>query len=136
MKNAAIRVGIISLMIFAVTILAAAIPAKADPGKSQDAAGEGQTPRLSKETLTVFGKLSRAMGVGGETTGWMIELDTEATIEGKRIHSIEVDFKKKKKLEKLVDQHVEAEGKLTHVQGVETGERLVLELTSIKSAPK
>ncbi|HTV59581.1 MAG TPA: hypothetical protein VMJ93_11990 [Verrucomicrobiae bacterium] len=134
MKNAPIRVGTISFVIFAVMMFALTMSAAA--AKSQDAAGEGQTPRLSKETLTVYGKLTQAMGVGGETTGWMIELDTEATIEGKRIHSIEVDYKKKKKLEKLVDQHVEAEGKLTHVQGVETGERLVLELTSIKSAPK
>ena len=33
--------------------------------------------------IVVTGTLSRAMAIGAETTGWMIQLDSETTIDGK-----------------------------------------------------
>jgi heat shock protein HslJ len=91
-----------------------------------------QTP---SQTMTVSGTLTRAMAIGGESTGWTIQLDSEVAIDGKQVHAIEVDSRKPRKLEKLESKHVEATGLLSHRQGVETGERTVLALSSIKEAP-
>jgi hypothetical protein len=87
-----------------------------------------------EQKLTVTGKLSRAMAIGAETTGWTIDLDSETTIAGKAVHSIEVAYPKADRLEKLANQHVRAKGKISHRQGVETGDRIVLEVSSIKAA--
>src|SRR5260370_35838180 len=86
------------------------------------------------QKMTVTGKLTREMAIGGESTGWAIQLDSEAAIDGKQVHSIEVDSRKTKRLEKLENKHVEATGLLSHRQGVETGERLVLVISSIVSS--
>jgi hypothetical protein len=84
--------------------------------------------------MTVTGKLTRVMAIGGESTGWAITLDSEAAIDGKQVHSIEVDSRKTKRLEKLENKHVEATGLLSHRHGVETGERIILVISSIKEA--
>ena len=120
--------------IFAFTALVGLlILSAASAAKLQDAAGQGTSPDM-KDALTVEGRLEKAMAVGAETSGWMIELDMQKTIEGKVYQSIEVSYAKPKKLEKLAGQHVKAHGKLTHVHGVETGDRLVLEITDIHSS--
>jgi len=89
---------------------------------------------MSAQEMTVTGQLTRVMAIGGESTGWTIQLDSEATIDGKQVPSIEVDSRKTKKLEKLENKHVEATGLLSHRHGVETGERTILALSSIKEA--
>jgi heat shock protein HslJ len=86
------------------------------------------------QEMTVTGKLVRVMAIGGESTGWTIQLDSESAIDGKQVNSIEVDSRKTKRLEKLENKHVEATGVLAHRQGVETGERIVLVISSIKEA--
>ena len=88
--------------------------------------------RAPKMTLT--GKLTRAMAIGAETTGWAVELESETTIDGKQVHSIEVAYPDSKKLEKLENKRVKAIGRLSHRHGVETGDRLVLDISSIKEA--
>ena len=82
--------------------------------------------------LTVTGKLGHVMAIGGETTGWSIALDPPVKVEGKSLHAIEIQYADRAKLEELADQTVRAKGKITHVKGVETGERVVLEVSSIK----
>jgi len=42
------------------------------------------------QKITVTGKLDRVMAIGGESTGWAIQLDSEAAIDGKQVNSIEV----------------------------------------------
>ncbi|HEY1945443.1 MAG TPA: META domain-containing protein [Bryobacteraceae bacterium] len=85
-----------------------------------------------QETITVAGKLTRAMAIGGESTGWSVELDSETSIDGKPAHSVEVESPEIKKLETLENKHVRATGKVTHRQGVETGNRTVLAVSSIR----
>jgi heat shock protein HslJ len=84
-----------------------------------------------EQPLSVTGKLSRAMAIGGESTGWTIELDSATTIDGKEVSSIEVAYRKSKTLERLANKRVKAVGKLSHRHGVETGDRSVLEISSI-----
>lgn len=88
--------------------------------------------QIPERQTTVTGKLGRVMAIGGESTGWAIQLDSETTIGGKRAESIEVDYPNTERLQKLADKHVKATGMLSHRQGVETGERLVLVVSSMK----
>jgi hypothetical protein len=64
--------------------------------------------------MTVTGKLAHVMAIGGESTDWTIQLDSEAAIDGKQVDSIEVDSPKTKRLEKLENKHVKATGLLSH----------------------
>jgi hypothetical protein len=84
------------------------------------------------QKITVTGTLTRAMAIGGESTGWSIQLEPEVTIEGKQVNSIEIDYHEAGKLDRLANKHVKARGRLSHRQGVETGDRTVLEVSSIK----
>jgi heat shock protein HslJ len=86
------------------------------------------------QKMTVTGKLTRVMAIGGESTGWAIEPDSETTIDGKQVHSIEIAYPNTAKLETLVDKHVKATGMVTHRQGVETGQRTVFAVSSIRGA--
>src|SRR5271156_727858 len=86
------------------------------------------------QKITITGKLSHAMAIGGESTGWAIQLESEASIDEKKVSSIEVDYAKTRKLEKLDSKRVTATGSISHRQGVETGERPVLVVSSIKEA--
>ena len=84
------------------------------------------------DKLTVMGKLTRVMAIGAETTGWAIDLNPVLTVNGKQVSSLEVKSSNPKKLESLENKFVKAKGTLTNAVGVETGERPVLNLSSIK----
>jgi hypothetical protein len=81
-----------------------------------------------------LGKLERVMAIGGESTGWAVQLDAETVIDGKKVTSIEVAYNNPTRLEALEDKHVEVRGVLSHRQGVESGERTVLVVSSIRRA--
>jgi hypothetical protein len=84
------------------------------------------------DKLTVQGKLTRVVAIGAETSGWAIELNPVLTVNGKQVSSLEVKSSDAKKLEALENKTVKATGKLSNAVGVETGQRPVLTLTSIK----
>lgn len=84
--------------------------------------------------LTVTGTLSRVMAIGGESTGWSVQVDPEITVDGKPVHSIEITYQDAQKLAKLENKRVQATGQLTHHHGAETGDRPVLEVSSIKES--
>jgi heat shock protein HslJ len=92
---------------------------------------EAQSP---EQEITATGKLVRAMAIGGESTGWVLELEPGITIGGKQVNSIQVSYRKNSKLEKLADKRVSATGKLGQQTGVESGEQPVLRVSSIKEA--
>jgi hypothetical protein len=99
-------------------LLLCAVPNPCQPDKS--------------DKLTVMGKLSRVMAIGAETSGWAIDLNPVLTVNGKQVSSLEVKSSNPKKLEALENKKVKATGTLSNAVGVETGERPVLTLTSIK----
>jgi heat shock protein HslJ len=84
------------------------------------------------QKITVTGKLTRAVAIGGESTGWAIALDAATDIEGKQVHSIEVASRDVKQFEILGNKHVQASGNISHRQGVETGDRMILDVSSIR----
>jgi heat shock protein HslJ len=87
-----------------------------------------------EQKMTLTGKLSRVMAIGGESTGWALQLESATTIDGKQVDSIEVAYPKTQKLEKLENKRVQVTGLLSHRRGVETGERLVLVISTLKEA--
>jgi hypothetical protein len=82
--------------------------------------------------ITVIGKLTRILAIGGETSGWSLELKQEITLEGKKVRSVEVTGPAEE-LEKLKNQRVRARGTVAHHTGMERGDHLVLEITSIRT---
>jgi hypothetical protein len=90
-----------------------------------------QTKPLQPGEMILIGKLTRVMGVGGETTGWALELASDLTWEGQTFRSVEVSGPPKK-LARLVNQEVKARGFIKHRRGAERKDWLVLEITSIK----
>jgi hypothetical protein len=90
-----------------------------------------QTAAQQQEALSLTGKLTRVMAIGGESTGWAIQFDSATTIDNKPLHSIEVDGPTTK-FQTLENKQVKVKGKLTHKHGVEIGERPVLIVSSIK----
>ncbi|MGA3225802.1 MAG: hypothetical protein ABSC65_18700 [Acidobacteriaceae bacterium] len=85
------------------------------------------------QKITLRGTLTRVMAIGGESTGWTIQLDSETTIDGKPVSSIQVhDSRQPGRLESLVDKRVRIVGKVHHRHGVEIGTQPFIEVSSIK----
>src|ERR1700687_3673870 len=86
----------------------------------------------SEQEITVKGKLVRAMAIGAESTGWVLELDPAINIGGKQLSSIQVSDSKAGELETFANKRVTVTGRLSQRTGVETGEQPVLSVSSIK----
>jgi hypothetical protein len=88
------------------------------------------------QKVTLVGTLHRAMAIGAESTGWMVQVDSETIIDGKPISSIEVnDTRKPKQLEDFENKRVKIAGKVVYRHGVETGVQPYVEITTIKANP-
>ena len=88
------------------------------------------------QKVTLVGTLHRAMAIGAESTGWMVQVDSETIIDGKPISSIEVsDTHKPKQLEDFENKRVKIAGKVVYRHGVETGVQPYVEITTIKANP-
>jgi hypothetical protein len=86
------------------------------------------------QKVSLVGTLHRAMAIGGESTGWMVQVDSETTIDGKPISSIEVsDTRKPKQLEDFDNKRVKIAGKVVYRHGVETGVQSYIEIPTIKA---
>ena len=72
-------------------------------------------------------------GIGGETTGWAIQLDSEIQVRGQRVNSIEVSGESRE-FDTLENKHVEATGKLAIRHGVTRGQWTVLEVSTIRES--
>ena len=92
---------------------------------------QAQKKSLQPGEIILIGKLTHVMGIGGETTGWQLELKSDVTLEGQTFRSIEVSGPTKR-LARLAGQEVKARGFVKHHHGVERKDWLVLEITSIR----
>lgn len=82
--------------------------------------------------LTVTGKLSRALDIGAESSGWSLNLNPVLEFDGRQFSSVEVKCAHPQKLESLDEEFVRATGTLTYSTGPDTTQRPVLALSSIK----
>jgi hypothetical protein len=88
------------------------------------------------QKITIVGTLNREMAIGAESTGWMVQVDSETIIDGKPVSSIEVsDTRKPKQLEDFANKRVKIAGKVVYRHGVETGTQPYIEITTIKADP-
>jgi hypothetical protein len=88
------------------------------------------------QKVTLVGTVHRAMAIGAESTGWMVQVDSETIIDGKPISSIEVsDTRKPKQLEGFENKRVKIAGKVLYRHGVETGVQSYVEIMTIKADP-
>jgi len=88
------------------------------------------------QKVTLVGTVHRAMAVGAETTGWMVQVDSVTMVDGKPISSIEVsDTRKPKQLEDFENKRVKIAGKVVYRNGVETGVQPYVEISTIKADP-
>lgn len=92
------------------------------------AAAQKGAPR---QPLTVTGTLVRVAGIGGETTGWAIQLDSPIEVQGERLETLEVSGKGGE-FARLENRHVRASGVVASRRGVTRGEWRVLEVRSIR----
>jgi hypothetical protein len=95
--------------------------------------GALSAPEKSPQPLTVTGTLHQSVGMGGESSGWTIVLDSKVKVDGKLVDSIEVQGSNKK-LESLSDQRVKISGVIVHKTGVERGRWPVLRIQKIEKA--
>ncbi|HVO58927.1 MAG TPA: hypothetical protein VMT51_14640 [Dongiaceae bacterium] len=98
---------------------------------ARPAAAQDDKPLGSNEVVLI-GRLLRTMAIGGETTGYTLELRSEAELSGQKVHEIAVAGKAKK-LSKLVDQMVKARGVVEKRHTTERGDWLVLKISAIKA---
>lgn len=88
--------------------------------------------QTKEQAMTVTGRLNRSMAIGGESTGWSLDLDSPVTVAGKQVRSLEIAYSQGEVLDKLVNQQVRVKGKLVQRHGVESGDRMVLQASTIK----
>lgn len=88
------------------------------------------------QKITLVGTLHRVMAIGAESTGWMVQVDSETIIDGKPISSVEVsDTHKPRQLEDFENKRVKIAGKVVYRHGVETGVQPYVEIATIKADP-
>jgi hypothetical protein len=88
------------------------------------------------QKITLVGTLHRVMAIGAESTGWMVQVDSETIIDGKPISSVEVsDTHKPRQLEDFENKRVKIAGKVVYRHGVETATQAYVEIITIKAAP-
>src|ERR1700745_3135386 len=88
------------------------------------------------QKVALVGTIHRAMAIGAESTGWMVQVDSETIIDGKPISSVEVsDTRKPKQIEDFENKRGKLSGKVVYRHGVETGVQPYVEITTIKAEP-
>jgi hypothetical protein len=88
------------------------------------------------QKISLVGTLHRAVAAGAESTGWMVQVDSQTIIDGKPISSIEVsDTRKPKQLEDFDNKRVKIAGKVVYRHGLETGIQPYVEVNTIKANP-
>lgn len=82
---------------------------------------------------TISGTLKQVSAIGGETTGWAIQLDEDLEVSnGKKVKQIEVD-PKGKDITALDKKRVQAKGALEWRHGIERGDYPVFAIDSIQA---
>lgn len=73
----------------------------------------------------------RVAAIGGETTGWAIQLDAPRVIHGNEVRLLEVDSRPEQ-WQPYEGKRVEATGMIVFRQGIERGRWPVLEVESLR----
>lgn len=92
------------------------------------ACSPAQPPALAEgDPLTVDGFLTRVAGIGGESTGWGLVLDTPLVIAGETINLLEIN-PNPERWPQFEEHNVRASGRLAFRAGIERGRWPVLQV--------
>ncbi|MGA2193115.1 MAG: hypothetical protein ABSG42_07040 [Nitrospirota bacterium] len=91
----------------------------------------GTCDGTGNNNISVTGTLKRIMAVGGETTGWAINLDRPLVFQGKEYKRLDV-APGGVNISDLSGKKITASGAISWRTGVERGRYPVLELTGFK----
>jgi len=83
--------------------------------------------------LIVTGKLIEVSSGGADPVAWAIQLNPVITIAGRQLSALEIKTAHPEKLEPLQDEFVQAKGTLSTIDGSDSADCPVLELSSIHS---
>ncbi|MCL6565414.1 MAG: hypothetical protein K6U09_03225 [Acidobacteriia bacterium] len=89
------------------------------------------TRTADDQRVTVRGVLVRVAAIGGETTGWAIQLEAPLEMDGQTLHELEVNSQPERWAD-FEEKRVEASGRITWRRGVERGRWPVLEIESLR----
>ncbi len=92
-------------------------------GYSQEKGGQ--------ELITATGKLVKIVAIGGETTGWAVDLDSPLEVNGKKLNRIEID-PNGKKIDVFNNKRIEIIGALKKRSGIERKEYWVIMVNKIQ----
>lgn len=92
------------------------------------------TRSADDQRVTVRGVLVRVVAIGGETTGWAIQLESPLELEGKTLLELEVNSQPER-WANFEEKRVEAHGHITWRRGVERGRWPLLEIESLQELP-
>ena len=106
----------------AVAMLCAGLWGKAAVAAAADEKGE---------VIELTGILVKVSAVGAETTGWELHLANAAMIDGKSVMAVELDGDAHK-FQKLENLRIGVKGIVTHRQGTEMKDRIVIKVQKIK----
>ncbi len=81
--------------------------------------------------ITITGKLVKIVAIGGETTGWAVDLDSSLEVDGKKLNRIEID-PNGKKIDGFNNKRVEIIGTLKKRSGIERKEYWVILVDKIQ----
>jgi hypothetical protein len=84
-----------------------------------------------QKIITVTGKLIKMAAIGGETTGWAVDLDSPLQVEDKKLNRIEIVPNNNKKAGELENKRVKVAGILEKRRGIERKEYWVIVVTEI-----
>jgi hypothetical protein len=83
--------------------------------------------------LIVTGKLIEVSSGGADPVVWAIQLNPVITVAGRQLSSLEIKTPHPEKLKPCQDEFVQAKGTLATINGMDSGDRPILELSSIHS---
>jgi len=83
------------------------------------------------EVIELTGILVKVSAVGAETTGWELHMANPVTIDGKSVSAVELDGDGHK-FQKLENLRIGVKGIVTHRQGTEMKDRIVIKVQKIK----
>ncbi len=86
----------------------------------------------TQRSVSVTGTLNHVMAIGGETSGWALQVDNGFRASGTLLNELEVAYPNQEKLREWNGKRVRVTGKLVKRRGVERGERTVLEIARIE----
>ena len=81
--------------------------------------------------ITVTGKLVKIVAIGGETTGWAVDLDSSLKIDGKKLNRIEID-PNREKIDGFNNKRIKIIGALKKRSGIERKEYWVIAVNKIQ----